>query len=315
MTMQQKRDEVLHFQELYFDYIEGITDDPPTTNALSDEERAQVESWLRSLEDARGVNPYASRPSLETLLTTGEAILQRDALANRLHQRADGRIDELAVELGNQLRNAFTDAIVVRRDVAGLASGLVSELLVTCRGVRLRVIHTPDFVDIDTYFVTHIAELSSVFGAFPDIQAVVIVTPVDNLAVIVEQDDIVEAIETPSGHQSVPRLRRPIADTSMTFVQYINEQVPTFDTFDAESLSPDPLVITNFDPSSIVRDAVLETAAAGRRAQVPAKKSAWGGLAEREIDAIAELIRRSLATELTSDQYRQELNALVADAA
>ena len=33
------------------------------------------ESWLRSLEDARGVNPYSSRPSLETLLTVGEALL------------------------------------------------------------------------------------------------------------------------------------------------------------------------------------------------------------------------------------------------
>lgn len=56
------------FQQSVFDYLEGLTDEPPSLEALLEPERRAARSWLRSLAAARGIDPYHERPSLAELL-------------------------------------------------------------------------------------------------------------------------------------------------------------------------------------------------------------------------------------------------------
>ena len=56
------------FQQGVFDYLEGLSDEPPSIEALPEPEKRAARSWLKSLAAARGIDPYAERPSTIELL-------------------------------------------------------------------------------------------------------------------------------------------------------------------------------------------------------------------------------------------------------
>ena len=56
------------FLQDYLDYVEGLRDGAPLLDVLTDADRRAAEKWIESLEAARGVNPYAERPSTAELL-------------------------------------------------------------------------------------------------------------------------------------------------------------------------------------------------------------------------------------------------------
>ena len=56
------------FRAAYLDYREGDCDEPPSLDGLSDRDRRVAEVFVESSEAAAGIDPYASRPSLEKLL-------------------------------------------------------------------------------------------------------------------------------------------------------------------------------------------------------------------------------------------------------
>lgn len=66
MTMEQ--DPLSEFRTSLLDYLEGDRDDVPSLERLSESDRSVAEGLVRSAEDAAGVDPYASRPSVEQLL-------------------------------------------------------------------------------------------------------------------------------------------------------------------------------------------------------------------------------------------------------
>ena len=66
--MNKERDQIRIFRQEHLDYIEGLRDTPPLLGALSPSNRRIAERWIASLDAARGVDPYASRPSTASLL-------------------------------------------------------------------------------------------------------------------------------------------------------------------------------------------------------------------------------------------------------
>ena len=56
------------FIDRYLDYLEGETTEPPTFDGLSDIQRRGAEAWVGSITTARGIDPYAQKPSIERLM-------------------------------------------------------------------------------------------------------------------------------------------------------------------------------------------------------------------------------------------------------
>ena len=63
-----EHDDLRRFKDAYLDYLEGDRDDPPALEDLPEEQRPTAEAFIESITAARGVDPYASRPSIEQLL-------------------------------------------------------------------------------------------------------------------------------------------------------------------------------------------------------------------------------------------------------
>lgn len=65
--MAADKEPIRNFREAYLEYLDGEHDAPPSMEGLSDSARQTVELWLKSLQDARGIDPFASRPSAAEL--------------------------------------------------------------------------------------------------------------------------------------------------------------------------------------------------------------------------------------------------------
>ena len=63
-----EHDDLSRFQDAYLDYLEGARDEPPPLEDLPGEQRRAAEAFIKSITAARGVDPRASRPSIEQLL-------------------------------------------------------------------------------------------------------------------------------------------------------------------------------------------------------------------------------------------------------
>ena len=66
--MTDRSDVLSRFRDAFLDYLEGNRDEPPAVEELPQEQRGAAEAFIRSITAARGVDPYASRPSIEQLL-------------------------------------------------------------------------------------------------------------------------------------------------------------------------------------------------------------------------------------------------------
>lgn len=66
--MDKKPDNLSEFRTQYLDYREGRRSQAPSTKRLKSRDRAAAAAFIQALEDAAGIDPYASRPSIEQLL-------------------------------------------------------------------------------------------------------------------------------------------------------------------------------------------------------------------------------------------------------
>ncbi len=76
--MTKDREKIRIFRQEYLDFIEGFRTDPPSTETLDENDRKSAERWIASLDAARGVDPFASRPSTAELLARAEERRQVD---------------------------------------------------------------------------------------------------------------------------------------------------------------------------------------------------------------------------------------------
>ncbi|MXW27096.1 MAG: hypothetical protein F4Z77_12500 [Dehalococcoidia bacterium] len=300
--MTKEPDNLSDFRSAYLDYLEGERPVAPLIDDLTGEERLAAEAFVESITTARGIDPYASRPSIEEL----HAILTRTS---------DG-VDELGEMLQAHLRHGVDQTAVVVVDVAADAAGLASALVVHAHGMRLRVVAEPPSVDLDAAFATRVGDIAAVFGAFPDSSVVLYATTgADAVGVIVEREDVHNAIETPSGAVVAARLRRPVMDAASACAMWLQEAVPEFEPLQIDLLgspaTPDALP----DPLSLATRAVDELVVAGNRARIGAKRVAWGTLGETESQGLAAIVDDAQHGRLSSDEYRRRLEDTVEMAA
>ena len=65
--MSLQHDGLSKFRAAYLDYLEGIGDQAPSLDDLNDTERKTAEAFIESTQEAAGIDPHASRPSIEQL--------------------------------------------------------------------------------------------------------------------------------------------------------------------------------------------------------------------------------------------------------
>ena len=300
--MTKKPDNLSDFRSAYLDYLEGERPVAPLIDGLTGKERRAAEAFVESITTARGIDPYASRPSMEELL----AILTRTG----------DDVDELGEMLQAHLRHGVDQAAVVLGDVAADAAGLASALVVHAHGMRLRVVVEPPSVDLDTAFRDRVADIAAVFGAFPDISVVLYATTgADAAGVIVEREDVYSAIETPSGAVSAARLRGPVMDAASACAMWLQEAVPEFESLQADLLGSPAAPEALPDPLSLATRVVDELVVAGNRARIGAKRVAWGTLGETESQGLAAIVDDAQHGRLSSEEYRRRLEDTVEMAA
>lgn len=298
--MSRDQDAIRSFRQEYLDYVEGLRATPPRLDALSDSDRGTAERWVTSLHAARGIDPYASRPSVADLLSRAEAFDQS------LSEEKLERIFRASLQ-----RNVDARALVMP-DLASLEAGLRSRLVVQARGMRVRVLIEPTGTDIDSAYSHRVADVAAVFGAFPDTSGVLLMTAgPEPMGAVVDRDDVVPAIETPSGQRRPPRIRRPISDPILACQQFFVEAIPLFEPFDYHAVSHTAPTTELVDTDRIAAIAVAQIAAAGQRARLEAKRITWSGLGATETRELSGLLKKAMQSPLDEANYRRRLAELV----
>lgn len=298
--MTEPQDPVDELLDAYFDYLEGVGDEP-SLDHLTSEQRAEAEQLISSLKAAQGIDPEASRPSLAALMAMASA--RQDAIS----------VETLGANIQTALRRSADPRARVTDDVAAQAAGLASALVIYARGLRIRVLVVDERADIDAAYAASVPSIAAVFGAFPDSNAM-LVTNVDptSLGVIIDRDDIVTAIETPSGRARPPRISRQVLYSPDACAHYVTETMPAFEPF--EHLASHHTAMSSVDVvdiDHIAAGVIEEIVVSGARARLAAKKDSWASLGGPEAALIATALRRALAGEFDDASFRQQVEELV----
>jgi hypothetical protein len=306
--MTESDDRVDAVVEAFMDHLEGLGE-APALDDLDADERARAEMLISSLEAGRGMDPYASRPSLEQLLagTPLETALDASDL------RAEG--EDMLGRIRDQLTLYAPFHIDIWPDNAAAAIGINSDFVALVSAQRLRIQIRND-VDEPSSLASldPAAAAGPLYGAFPDTAGVIVVYPNDELSsVAIDPFDTEHCIETPAGIVARPATHRPVLPLADTVRAYLDEIAPALDTTVGLDVmrgdEVDPAIIASDAASRAVERVVLD----GGRAKINAKRVTWSGLGEPEIDAIAGLVLDSIAG-LDQATLESRINAL-ADAA
>ncbi len=296
-----EHDDLRRFKDSYLDYLEGYRDEPPRLEKVLLEERGAAAAFIESIAAARGIDPYASRPSIEQLLA-------------RRPQTNDS-IAELGGVLQEHLRFTVDPGASVTADLASVAAGLASVSLIQARGMRIRVVLEANAVDLESAIARRAQHIADVFSAFPDSHAVLYATTGrECLGVVVDRSDVYSAIETPSGEKRAPRLQRSITDAGVACEEWLAGMIPNFEPLSAELLES-ATHESAVDPLRLASEAVREVSMAGGRARIGAKRAAWRGFGLQEAQRLAAILREAERGQLSEEVYRSRLDELVRIAA
>jgi hypothetical protein len=279
----------------------------PSLDHLNSDERNLAEELMDSLQAARGMDPEASRPSLERLLVDtkhfGHIQPTRDVRA------ATTRLD--VNEVRERLTSLSRGPVRVEVDVLAESAGVRSNYVIFVAGHRLRMqvrdelpgseaLRSPDTI----------VTASPVFGRFHDTAGVVVSIPDDELSsVVVDPFDSEYCIETPTGRLRGPRVPRPVlplADAIRSFLEEIApifEAIPTFQAFDSTRG-------LGFDAQALARHAVEAVAENGRRARISAKRESWSTFGDRESKAIKNMILDASRGKIDAGSLERRLTEL-----
>lgn len=269
--------------QAFIDHLEGLGE-APALDDLDVEERARAEALIGSLEAGRGIDPYASRPSLEQLLAG-------TALETALEAHDVDPRDDLLHRIRDRLTLYAPFHVDIWPDNAAAAIGIGSDFVALVSAQRLRIQIRSDVEPSRLASLDPAAVAGPLYGAFPDTAGVIVVHPDDDLSsVAVDPFDTESYIETPAGTVAGPVMHRPIMPLADTVRAYLDEIAPALDTtVDLAAMRADDV-----DPAAVARDAarraVEHIVQDGRRAKIDAKRATWSDLGEPEIDAIGELV-------------------------
>ena len=290
------------FQDDYLDYLEGARAEQPSLEGLPVESRRMAEAFIESITAARGIDPYASRPSIEQLMAYGAPTSESTS--------------ELRELLQAHLRLAVDPLASVMPDAASSAIGLASVFVIHASGMRLRVVPEATSASLARSFPGKVEAIARVFRSFPETHAVLYTTTGSaSSAVMVDRSDVHGAIETPSGERRAPRLRRPIDNAGTACEIWLRSLIPEF-----EPLSTDLLRSTNVPESALnlqqlASEVVSEVSAAGKRARIEAKRDTWQEFGSHEVQFFAAIAQEAQHGRLSDEGYRSQLDELVGEAA
>lgn len=289
------------FQDAYLDYLEGDRDEPPKPEHLPLEHRRDAEAFVTSITAARGIDPYASRPSIEQLMAS------RNVVADPT--------ETLGEALQDHLRTTVDTSALVTVDSASTIAGLASGLLIQARGMRMRAVPETGSADLGEAIGGRTKDIANVFDAFPDCHAVLYTTTSEEpLAVVLDRVDAYAAVETPSGQTQPPRLpRTPVLATSACEM-WLRHLIPDFQPVTPELLGPSVLRDPGLDTHHFARRALAEVSAAGRRARIDAKRATWAVFGDELAPLLAEILEQVQTGPLPDDAYEFHLERLAAQA-
>ena len=295
-------DNLRRFKDAYLDYLEGDRDDPPSVENLPEEHRPAAEAFIVSITAARGVDPYASRPSIEQLLAW--------------QSQAEDQVDEGHEALQAHLRSTVDSKASVTADAASTAAGLASASLIQARGMRIRVVPETDWTDLEHAITRRAQDIVQVFSAFPDSQAVLYTTAGRECrGVVVDRSDVQMAIETPSGESRAPRLRRSITDAAAACEEWLTGIIPDFEPLRSDLLEPATAPESALDPDHLANNVVREVSTTGSRARIEAKRETWRSFGAKEADRLAAIVREAQLGRLSEVRYNSHLDEIVGMAA
>ena len=297
-----EHDDLGRFQDAYLDYLEGARDEPPAVEDLPEEQRRAAEAFIESVKAARGVDPHASRPSIEQLLESWS--------------RSSDRTGELGKVLQHHLRLTVDSRALVTADAASAAVGLASTLVIQARGMRMRVVQETTPEDLGHTLDGRAKDIARVFSAFPDSHAVLYTTAAQEpCAVVLDRGDVHGAIETPSGEKRAPRLRRSVTAATTACEVWLKGIIPEFEPLSTDLLKPVAAPASALDPFRLANKVVGEVSRAGVRARVEAKRATWRDFGDVEAQRLAAIVQVAQRGDFSEDAYRSELDEIVGRAA
>ena len=300
--MNSDHNDLSKFRDAYLDYLEGDRDEPPVLEDLPEEQRRAAKAFIDSIAAARGVDPYASRPSIEQLLAS--------------RSQTSDRISELGELLQDHLRLTVDPRALVTPDAASAAFGLASALVIQARGMHIRVVPEAYSTDLDYALPRRAEYIARVFSAFPDSHAVLYTTTGQRpLAVVVDRGDVQGAIETPSGEMRAPRLRRSITDAATACEVWLMGMIPEFQPLSTDLIEPTAAPEAALDPYQLASKVVVDVSTAGARARVEAKQDTWRNFGDQEAQRLAAIVHEAQLGPLSEEDYRSHLDELVGEAA
>ena len=300
--MTSERDDLSKFRDAYLDYLVSDRDEPPALKDLPEEQRRAAKAFIDSITAARGVDPYASRPSIEQLLAS--------------RSQTSDRISELGETLQDRLRQTVDPKALVTPDAASAAVGLASALVIQARGMRIRVVPEANSADLDYALTRRAEDIARVFSAFPDSHAVLYTTTGQGpRAVIVDRGDVHGAIETPSGERRAPRLRRSLDDPGTACELWLRDMIPEFEPLSTDLLEPTDVPESALNPYQLASKVVDEVSKAGAQARIEAKRATWRDFGDQEMQHLAAIVQEARLGQLSEEGYMSRLDELVGIAA
>jgi hypothetical protein len=290
-TMTESDDRVDAAIEAFLDHLDGRGDEPDLHD-LDEQERARVGALVASLRAGRGIDPFASRPSLEQLLagTPLEAAVPPT-------EPGPPPGPDLLDEIRRRLRSYLPFHVAVWPDTGAAGLGIGSGFVALIAAQRLRLAISGETASgSDLAQLDPVAAAGPVYGAFPDTAGVIVIHPdADLSSVAIDPFDVEDCIATPSGSSQRPRVRRPVLPLADTVRAYLDEVGPVLDAGgDVETLTAGEVDVGAVALTAAGR-AVEAVAAAGRRAKIRPKRDTWSALGQPEIDAIGDLVLDAIA--------------------
>ena len=275
---------------------------PPSLEDLPEGQRRAAEAFIESITAARGVDPHASRPSIEQLLESWS--------------RTSDPASKLGEVLQDHLRLTVDSRALVTPDAASAAVGLASTLVIHARGLRMRVVEETTSENLDYALASRAEDIAKVFSAFPDSHAVLYTTTEQGThAVVLDRGDVHRAIETPSGEMRAPRLRRSVAAATTACEVWLKGIIPEFEPLGTDLLEPTTAPESAVDPFYLATKVVSEVSIAGGRARVKAKRDAWRDFGDLEAQHLAAIVQEAQRGHLSEEVYKSLLDELVETAA
>ncbi len=294
--MSKKTDPVDDVMLAFLDYLEGAAE-RPTLDHLTEQDRERAQRLMNSLQAGRGIDPHASRPSVEALLAGAGLTTLLDP-ANNV---TAGAVDLTTVR---DVLSAIDERAQVDIESHGVHGGMV---VYTYLDLRARFL----LIDTDTPAASSDirALVETLFDADPDTVRVGLVARNDELVTqLLSADDLGATITTPLGQRHT-HWQSPLP-LALAVRRMLEHSAPEWDQFDFDQTLSDPLDITAI--AAAAARGVIERQAA--RAYRGDKARAYRALVGHEA-VFAELIARVSSRGSAVIDLDAEITRIVREAA